>query len=396
MEVFLSMITIQNPEIIKNGNKSRLVAKVDIDDVQEILWYEVDREYERYLCYERSDAILVAVLHYAFRKGHDITCIAPVSGELFYNLTEYLIPTLCKTAPTFHHPQIIAKIASEYLENEGAVGTGISCGVDSFHAITRHWQPQDNKKPKLTHVQIFDVGTFNLSSPHIYRDYDVLLLKKETYRRAREVSFHLNLPLIEAKSNILGTFTVGNHWTFATTYAILCMQKLWKTYLFASSYPYSRFSLENHAENDSSYYDLLSMNYFSTSRLRIYSEGGEVDRVEKTLRIVDFPLAQKYLLVCWMTPYNCGVCGKCRRTMLTLDMFDKLENFKEIFPVDYYKNNLNSYFDWLGKALFKGELFAEDIYTYMTKRKYKHIGKIEKIVEELKKIESGGRKNVEG
>jgi len=370
-----NMITINYPEIVKVDEKSRLTTMLDIDGEQKELWFEVDEEYEKYLCYERSDACLIGVLQYAMRKKHDITCLAPVTGELLYNLNHHLFPVLCKTVGSFYHPKIFAEATSQSLENHGAVGTGMSCGVDSLHAVANHYNPTDAYTPKLTHLIVYNVAHFHTTG---FKNYGKNKIKEETYAHAKEAAKALNLPLIETNSNIYECLACGHQWTYFMGYAILSMQKLWKTFLFASSYDYSKFTLDNHDSKCPGYYDLLSMNCFSTSQLRIYSEGGGVDRVEKTSVVADFYIAPKYLLVCWVKGSNCGVCSKCRRTMLTLDILGKLDNFKDSFPVDYYRTHLDDYLKWLVANV--NEEYCQDIYAYALKGK--HADKIKSITME--------------
>lgn len=66
--------------------------------------------------------------------------------------------------------------------------------------------------------------------------------------------------------------------------------------------------------------------------------GAKSERPEKTRAISDLPSARKFLNVCLfpLANNNCGKCEKCRRTLLTLDMAGRLENFREVFDIDEY------------------------------------------------------------
>jgi len=348
------MITIHQPKIIDVNGRSRVDAILDIDGKQCNLWFEVDKEYEKYLCYERADAFLVGALPWAMRNKHDITCVAPVTTELFFNLNHYLLPTLYKFGKTLHPTKIIAATSSEQLENYGGVGTGMSCGVDSFHAVLKHWRTED-ERPNLTHLCINNTGSFNNFGN--YALYGADKAREEVYSRAASVAKELGLPLISTDSNIINVFPifVQAH-TYTSSFAILCMQKLWKTYFFASTLDFSYFSLKNHEIKDPCLYDLLLFNCVSTRGLRIYSEGSSVNRLEKTAFIADNSVAQKHLHACYTKGYNCGTCAKCRRTLLTLDVLDKLDDFKESFNVDYYRDNIDEYLTFLAKVYIEEKL----------------------------------------
>jgi len=64
--------------------------------------------------------------------------------------------------------------------------------------------------------------------------------------------------------------------------------------------------------------------------------------------------------------------------MLTLDILEKLDDFKESFPIEYYKAHLDDYFSWLEKMVAKNDKLALDIYFHM-----RRLGKYPDIVKKL-------------
>ena len=66
------MIIIELPVVLVNKDKARLQVDISIDGHNKTVWFEVDRSIKS-LCYERSDAFVVALLSYAMRNG-DIIC----------------------------------------------------------------------------------------------------------------------------------------------------------------------------------------------------------------------------------------------------------------------------------------------------------------------------------
>ena len=67
---------------------------------------------------------------------------------------------------------------------------------------------------------------------------------------------------------------------------------------------------------------------WSSSTLQVVYDFLEVDRLEKTARVVQEPFALQNLRVCWQNPVeglNCGVCEKCLRTMVNLQAVGALE-----------------------------------------------------------------------
>ena len=87
----------------------------------------------RYLCPERSNAFVVAMLWYAMLTGSDIRFEAPVSKQLYDGLTGTLIPALAKGG--FRAIRLEGKVTSERVETQGGVVSGLSCGADSFYTL---------------------------------------------------------------------------------------------------------------------------------------------------------------------------------------------------------------------------------------------------------------------
>lgn len=339
------MIIINEPRIKRlKKNYSRLTCDISIDKKIKKIWFEVDTKYEKYLTHERADAFLIGILSFAMRNSHDIKCCAPVTEELLYKIETYLIPSLTKYNQNFYASKISTCIAPA-LKHANGVGTGCSCGVDSMHAIANYYNP-DYPSLKLTHLCINSVGAFN----ECYSNYGIDKAKEERIQKAQEVAKALDIPLIVTNSNFYEEISQVHLYThtYSSLFAIYALQKLWKVYFYGSSgYDFSSFSLKDNGTLDSGHYELLSLDCFSTSNLKIYSEGGAKTRFEKVNFIKNYPLAQKYLHVCTVKAYNCNLCPKCMRTILILYALNKLNNFVDVFNVDYFKKHKKEYLEWL-------------------------------------------------
>lgn len=340
------MLIIENIYIENIAGKSRLIFDLKLNDKEKQVWYEVDEEYGKYLCHERCDAIVIGLLNYAMRYNHNIESKIPITEELLYNLETHLIPTLAKTDKKLHNITISAPIETECIKNSGGVGTGCSCGVDSFHAILNHYNTKF-KGHNLTHLCINSVGSFHKG----YAKYGMDKARDDVRSKAMEVAKELNLPLIITDSNIKKEFNIyfaHNH-TYYSMFAVYCMQKLWNTYYYGSGVGFEEFSLKDNSTNDTAYYDLLLLQCLSSHNIRLHSEGATKDRLEKTKFISNNKIVQKHLHVCCAEGSNCGVCLKCRRTLLTLEILGKLEDFRQSFDIDYYKSHRKDYLKWLYK-----------------------------------------------
>jgi len=151
-------LAIKQPYIHRKGTKSRLVYVLKAPESEDYpLYFEVDSRYEQYLTDELSDACVVCVLLYAMEKGLNIRCESPVSERLKNQLTRYLIPAISKNIPKYKAIDIICETADIKFDGK-AVGTGISCGVDSFYTTLKNFEHADGSPLRITHLCFFNAG----------------------------------------------------------------------------------------------------------------------------------------------------------------------------------------------------------------------------------------------
>lgn len=355
------MITIKKPFIKHEGEYVSLKCKIIIQhptsEIQEkVIFFKVKNEYAPYLTYERSDAYIIGLLRYAMSNKHDIQCEAPVSETLLFNLDTFFIDSLVSNSKNLYRTKIYADVASDVLPNGGAVGTGASMGIDSFHSIINHSKshfPQHD----ITHLSFHNVGASYGSGSSIY---------KERLHNAEMFCKEYNYKLVVSDSNIQDVIWQDHYLThhYTSGFAIFCLQKLWKVYYYASSSPYSEFTLRNNDLYAPGRYELLTVYAFSTDTLKIYSEGATKNRLEKTLLVANSSLSYKYLNVCMIQGYNCGECEKCIRTMAMLDAIGSLKNYSSVFPVDKYYNNYDYYIGRIYYYHKRGFHAFDDIYPH--------------------------------
>jgi hypothetical protein len=351
------MIAIGQPRIARHGERSRLVADVTVDGLSREVWLEVDRQYEHGLCNERSDAYVAGLLSWAMRNRHDIECAAPIGEELFYQLTAYLVPALAKgSGGKLHASRIFAPVDTSTIAGARAVGTGMSCGIDSFHVLaTQLNSPLDGLR--LTHLLHNNVGAFDVYGARRG------LIRAAAIERAAAVARECGLPLIVTDSNYADVFPQNHLYTntFSSCFPAFALQKLLGTYFYASvGHDFSEFRIANCAHIDSASYDLLTLGCFSSRSLRFYSEGGAKTRFEKTLAVADCDLARRHLHVCLRETYNCGQCMKCRRTLLILDALGRLDDFSAVFDLDSYRKRRHRHFRWMIKRRVCRDTFLKE------------------------------------
>ena len=248
----------------------------------------------------------------------------------------------------------------------GGVGTGLSCGVDSFHSVLKHLDSKYTHQ-NLTHIAVYNIGSINAC----YGEENILRVKEKVFERTEKVTAELNLPLVKLDSNFQDVIP-QNHYlshTYMDALAIYSLQKLWRIYYYAGTHPFNEFSLKNNFEIDPAHFELFLLNCFSTSNIKIVPEGSEGNRNDKIKFISSFPIARKNLHVCIRKEFNCGVCPKCLRTLLAIDALNKLDDFRAVFDVDaYLKNLVNNYLFLFQKYVLERDLFFEQTFKILYQR----------------------------
>ena len=309
------------------------------------LWYEVDESNADSLCPERADAFVVACLYYAMVTGEDIQCKVPVTERLLYQLNEYIVPSLCQPTNEYKRIHVMAEPVRQITPLAHYVGTGVSCGVDSFSSIVMNMKESVPQSYRLTHLTLFNTGSMNFAGysakknlEEWNRETDAEFEERVTH--GKKVASELGLDFIAVNTNIAdlyqGCFLYSH--TFRNCSVVLALQKMWKAYYYASAGEPIQTNAGLTRTNGE--YDLLALSGISLDNLTFYSSCLPYQRMEKIALIADNPVVQKYLNVCSFETKNCGRCEKCLRTITALDLMGKLGKFTNSFAdLTYYKKN---------------------------------------------------------
>ncbi len=313
---------------------------------------------------------VIGLLDRAMTFGHDIVSSAPISESVLYGLEKFLIPNLCFADDNMHNIKIIADVVPSPA-SKGAVGTGLSLGVDSFQAIYENLNTKFSEH-NLTHLCLFNAGAFYNGEENFWN----------MIPKVQHVADEFGLPLIVGNSNI-HTIIFGDYQITHTFYSLFCvfaLRKLFSVYYYASSYPLYKFSCINNSVigNDTAKYDLLTFYCLSDKNLLLYSAGsGKKTRIDKTKMIMNKKIVQDNLDVCVQhKETNCGDCLKCRRTMLQLYFLGYLDKFKKVFPVKRFYKNKKNYLEWMEQNKNNSLLEKETAEYYCSIKKEQFLNKI--------------------
>lgn len=330
-------VRIGKPYLKNNADGSRVRLCSDIfQDHKRIksLWYEVEKDYEQYLCDEIVDAFVVAILPWCmmqakFAGSVQLTSESLISEKLKHQLNKYLIPTLAKNISYYKNVEICIQSNNIVFPSAYAVGTGISGGVDSSYSIASTMS-EENKSFRLTHGVCGNIG--------IYYGFHSKA-QQNLEKKCRKISKEAGINYMNIKSNVCVDIYEQAHAPivpFIFMSMILAMQKLFKVYYFSSAFTVKEFEM---SEADAAYFDILTTQYLGTENLTFYSSGMEASRLEKVSYISAFPFTYHNLSVCLNVTKNgnnCGRCAKCTRTMAELYVLKKLDLYKSVFDMEEF------------------------------------------------------------
>lgn len=337
-------IAVRNERVESDGKYVYLCADVEQNERTMKIWYRFPREYEVYVCAERADAFLTGLLYYAMIYDYDLVLENPVSEKLLFQLTTFYIPTLAGITDFFHQIGINATTDNTAIVNQGAVGTALSCGVDSFYTVLKSLN-SDYEKFRVTHVLFTDIPATIFSDE--LRDSWL----KENCEKSERAAKELKLKFILCETNLNREFKIEPFYSQSKIYvaneglaslqycsSVFALQKLFHVYYLGSAGYKLNEAKINATPYDVLWHDFFSMPNISSENLNFYSSGVEACRIEKVNYIADFPIVQKYLFTCALpTVCNCGRCEKCIRTMAELYVLGKVDQFGEVYPVDRFK-----------------------------------------------------------
>ncbi len=322
---------VSKPYITKKDNKIRVNVDIESDNPIKTIWYECDSKYEKYVCTEKNDGFIVTLLLYAMQKKEDIISKQDISEKLYYQITNFLIPTVSKHIDIYNSIKIEANLSNEVLESKGLVGTGFSGGADSFYTVL------NNKDKKTVDYNVNCLTYFNVGGNGSYGGEKARKLFKERVERIENFAKEHNCEFLYVDSNInefLNMPHIATH-SFRQMAVPLIFQKMFRIYYYSSGYSFNEFTIKENVAQ----YDLLNVHCFSNENVNFYSVGGENTRLEKIKVISNYEETYKNLNVCTVNEKNCSRCEKCIRTMLALYSIDKLDLYKKVFDVeDFYKH----------------------------------------------------------
>lgn len=326
---------VDDPKVIRKGEKVKYQVQVEFSAGETSLWYRLDEKYAD-LVSDRSDAALVALLIPAMSCGEDIHLAGTISERLYYNLSRPYQHVLQAVIPSLKLVDIYPANVQPATDKANGVATGFSAGVDSFSVLADHHYADDVPSGfRLTHL----LYSIRKRSERLFR---------KRLESNRPVLDRIGLPVIAVMSNIESFY---EPWSFQQTHTprrtsvAHLLQNGIGRFMYASTYNYVDIFVGK--AYDLAYSDPVAIPLLSNRSIATFSVGSEYTRVEKTLQIADIKDTHKWLTVCVNDENapgeNCSTCWKCRRTLLTLEIAGLLSRYEDVFDLDAYQRGRRRY-----------------------------------------------------
>lgn len=274
------------------------------------LFFAVQGAEERWLA-PYGDAFLAALAMPAMRLGEELVMEAPVSRRLLRS-----VRTVMDVYAAWWPPLRPVPVRAAAHRPPGPAGPGaglfFSTGVDCFYSLLRDVDREatDPAHEPVTHLLF---ANFDEQSG---RDYDRLL------ERVRRVAQETGRQALVVDTNIRSLTRRVVSWEgyhgAALAGVALALQGLLGRCLIAASCQYGFLPpWGSHPVLD---------HLWSSEGLEMIHDGADATRTDKVERLAASRLALDNLTVCWRSrpAHNCGVCEKCLRTVIALELVGAL------------------------------------------------------------------------
>ena len=265
----------------------------------------------------------------------------------------------------YHPIKIIANKLFVPDSCHGHVGTGLSCGVDSFHTILTF--SQKYAETPLDVLTFFNVGSHRSTSG--FSDDESRRLFQQRLDMNLKCAKELELPLLVVDSNI-GEYLCNHQVPYTLVHAFCSLSAVLACGSYFNRYYYSSGQTKydpSRLNKATGFVESKLCPWLSTEYVCLASYGCDKTRLQKLREIVDSPLVQKHLNVCWRELKNCGKCPKCIRTLMELYLLGKIDKYGSVFDLQEFYEHFDEYKEFIYKRADKDE-YAREIVEEFEKR----------------------------
>ena len=319
------------------------------------IYFEVDEANEDMLADDTYDAFVLVPLYLAMFHKQDLHICGKISKKFHQNLKWYIQKILSDFSEYLSPVNFTVEGFVQNKPKGNLIGAPISCGVDSLSTIYDHFFKCDDPDD----YRINALFLFNCGSHGTFKDKFTFSTFLTRVVKSASAAKELGLPIYWVNTNLHAFWHEDSTWRkfkrghdyshqmyLASYSCILSLQNAIFRYYMPSTYDYSQiknFEEETHDSDLAEFCESYFVPLIQTERTELIADGCQYRRVDKLKKIVDWDIAQKYLDVCWRNTPNCGICDKCLRTLLPLEILGKLDKFSRVFNIEQYKENSFGY-----------------------------------------------------
>ncbi len=341
------MIEISNLRKYTREALTRLEVDMNFIDAESpyterTLYFEIDKKFSYMFADDTYDAFVLVPLYLAMLHKQDLHIRGKISAKLYQNIKWYVQKIWCDFYDELSPVTLtVDGFAAPPKKRGKLIGTGISCGVDSLSTIYDHFVRERDPDFRINALFYFNCGIFGEFGDAKF--LELTLNRNEPGKRAAK---DLGLPCYYVNSNLHAFRKIVdmNKLNFIAVYSCaLSLGNAVSRYYVSSGTNYQeikQFNDHYHNADMSGFCESYLVPLIQTERTELIVDGCQYRRVDKLKNIADWDVAQKYLNVCWgYTPdgSNCGLCPKCLRTLLPLEILGKLDDFAAVFDVERYR-----------------------------------------------------------
>jgi len=311
---------------------------------QKELWFSVPDKYADFICTDRLDAFAIGMIFPAAQYNENLILEGRISEKLLFNLNNYIVPLINTFSPSTGKIIITSEETTSERYDTNGIGTGFSGGVDSFCTLYDRYELEKDPAFKINTLLFLNTGQHGPANTPSEENRSRVKFQNR-YNHLKIFTDEAGLDLIPVDSN-LSSFHPWSHQKTATLTSIsgvLTLQKLFRKYYLSSTgftyKDYTKYSWRFADRDICDFCDPMALPLLSTESLDLLLDGIQYSRTEKTVRILDYEPASRYLNVCIgaeSTYRNCSVCSKCCRTLMTIKAIGKLEKVAGIFDIKKY------------------------------------------------------------
>ena len=337
------------------GGLVRLEADINFTGMKspyktKTIYFEIDAKHADMLADDTYDAFVLVPLYVAMYHKQDLHIHGNVSKKFFKNINWYVQKIMCDFSEALSPVKFTVDGFTQPKPKGNLIGTGISCGVDCLSTIYDHYIDEDDPDYRINALFLFShEPRSHLKDPSGGNVYQNLL--KFTEKAAED----LGLPHYTLDTNLsVFTYPIMKKLRVSMSYiamysSILSLSNAICLYYVSSGRTYEEVKKFPTRRDFEGFCESYFVPLIQNEQIELKVDGCQYRRVDKMKKIADWDIAQKYLNVCtsWKPNHrdasNCGVCSKCLRTLLPLEILGKLKNFSDVFNIEKYRKISRKY-----------------------------------------------------